>query len=516
MVSWIPAFILPLIILSGMALIITRYRQRRRFIILEPAACPTDVITAVSANQIMADWRRRSQQTSQMSNVSDMHWELGQAVEIMPIGVTITDVCGKILYTNPAEAEMHGYQVDELIGEDLGVFAPPELRSPLSLDELKGITPLRESVNIRKDGSIFPVRLIANVVKNPAGEPIAIVTTCEDISDYKHAAEKLRQHTQELSLLNHLSDTLQQCEKEPDTYAIIVDVCQNLFPEDSGCLGIMNAADSTMQVMDFWGDAPYHDHHVNTVQDEQGLLCPHRLYNPHHECISVPIVASDEILGLLSLCFQHKSGHDLDIENADHELKAKQMILTRVARHYALSLANLRLREQLKREAIHDPLTGLYNRRYMEEALQQEAFRAKRHQGQIGILMLDIDHFKLFNDLHGHKVGDVVLQELGTFLKMNVRREDIVCRYGGEEFLVILPNTSLENAQHRAEALRSGVKQMTVSCQEQSFHISLSIGVAAFPEHGLEISDVVNCSDLALYRAKESGRDQVMIASIPC
>jgi len=513
MVLWIPAFILALLVLSGMALTITRYWQRRRLWLLSSVSCRPESISRASMEVPFFEWQQLRQTMTapkpmlrQASpDVSDIQWELGQAVEIMPIGVTITDVCGKILYTNPTEAEMHGYRIEELIGKDLGILAPPDLRRPLTSEELKEIKPLRESVNIRKDGSIFPVRLIANVVKNMAGEPVAIVTTCEDISEHKQAAEKLRQHTRELSLLNHLSDALQECEQETQTYAIIVEICQKLFPEDSGCLAIMNAADSTMEVVDFWGDASHRHSSANTTHDEYGLLCPHRLYNPHHECISLPIVASDEMLGLLSLCFQHAS-------EDERQLKTKQMMLTRVVRHYALSLANLRLREQLKRDAIHDPLTGLYNRRYMEEALQQEASRAKRHQTPIGILMLDIDHFKLFNDLYGHKVGDVVLRELGAFLRMSVRREDVVCRYGGEEFLMILPNTSLEYAQQRAEALRDNVKQLTVSHQEKRFQITLSIGVAAFPEHGFDITEVVHRSDLALYRAKESGRDRVAAA----
>ena len=513
MVLWIPVCILSMII-SGMVLM--RVRERRRVLLPVASFSRTSAAKAASVGvAVMSNWQQSAMAAPQSARhvaarVSDIQWELGQAIEIMPIGVTITDIGGKILYTNPAEAEMHGYHVEELIGEDLGVFAPPELRHPLSIDDLKEMKPLRESVNVRKDGSIFPVRLIANVVKNAAGEPIAVVTTCEDISEHKQAAEKLRQHTRELSLLNHLSDALQECEQEAQTYAIIVEVCQKLFPDDSGCLAMMNAADSTMRVVDFWGNAPYRSAHAKTIHDEHELLCPHRLYNPYHECVSIPIVAADEILGLLSLCFQHEFQQETEIEQ---EMKPKQMVLTRVARHYALALTNLRLREQLKREAIHDPLTGLYNRRYMEEALVQEMSRAKRHQTQIGIFMLDIDHFKLFNDLHGHKVGDAVLRELGAFLRLSVRREDIACRYGGEEFLVILPNTSLEHARQRAEVLRSSVKQLTISCQEQRFQITVSIGVAVFPEHGFDIADVVNRSDLALYRAKESGRDNVMIAA---
>lgn len=276
-----------------------------------------------------------------------------------------------------------------------------------------------------------------------------------------------------------------------------------------------------MQVVDFWGN-PLNDTSAlakssTSATHTQGgshqqFLCPHQLYNPHNECTSIPIVASEEILGLLSLCFRERPQEQTEIDY-QQLTTSKQSILTRMARHYALTLANLRLREQLRMEAMHDPLTGLYNRRYMEDSLQRETYRAKRHNGHIGIIMLDIDRFKQFNDLYGHEVGDNVLQELGKYLLANVRGEDIACRYGGEEFLIILPNATLEASQKRAEELRTGIKELHITHETQDFHITISAGVAALPNHGSAIADVVRQSDRALYQAKALGRDRVVLAS---
>jgi len=456
-----------------------------------------------------------------LAHKSVVNWQLGKAVEILQFGVTITDLKGTILYVNPAEARMHGYTEDELLGKDLGILAPLELRNPMTVQQILHRNHLRESINRRKDGSTFPVRLRTSVVQDPKGEPIAIVTLCEDITEQKKTAEKLRQHTRELTLLNCLNDTLQECEKEEDTYGIMMKSCQKIFPEDSGCLCIMNPQDKMMQVVDFWGsppdDAPVSSSaaasagHPEPEKNRQ-FLCPHRLYNPHHECTSIPIVVSEDILGLLSLCFKQPPSGQAE-ERYQQGTKSKQAILTRITRHYALALTNLRLREQLRIEAMHDPLTGLYNRRYMEDSLKREAYRAKRHNGHIGIIMLDIDHFKQFNDLYGHDTGDKVLQELGEFLSDNVRGEDIACRYGGEEFLIILPNATLEASRARAEELRNGIKNLHFTHEKQDFQITISAGVADLPTHGRAITDVVRQSDRALYRAKALGRDQVVLAS---
>ncbi|MEN8209624.1 MAG: diguanylate cyclase, partial [Candidatus Fermentibacteria bacterium] len=184
--------------------------------------------------------------------------------------------------------------------------------------------------------------------------------------------------------------------------------------------------------------------------------------------------------------------------------------------------ANQRLREQLseiktlqnelRRQAIRDPLTDLFNRRYLEEALERELSRAHREDTPLSILMLDIDHFKVFNDTYGHRAGDAVLRGLGKLLSRNTREGgDIACRYGGEEFVVVLINTSLQNASHRAEQFRSGFEAMLISVGENDLTATVSIGIAAFPVHGATGEEVLNVADRALYRAKEAGRNRVVV-----
>jgi|GEM_PF-2091178 len=168
--------------------------------------------------------------------------------------------------------------------------------------------------------------------------------------------------------------------------------------------------------------------------------------------------------------------------------------------------------EQLQQQAIRDPLTGLFNRRYLEESLQREIHRACRQQNSVGIIMLDIDRFKGFNDSFGHEAGDFVLQRLSGFLQDNLRSSDIVCRYGGEEFTVILPDASLENTIARAEQLREGIKQLRLDYQGRSLgQITLSLGVSCFPHNGGTPKELLRNADKALYQAKMTGRDCAVI-----
>jgi diguanylate cyclase (GGDEF)-like protein len=197
-------------------------------------------------------------------------------------------------------------------------------------------------------------------------------------------------------------------------------------------------------------------------------------------------------------------------------MESKQRLAAAVAEQIAMALANLNLRETLRHQSIRDSLTGLFNRRYMEETLERELHRGKRKGAPVGIIMLDLDHFKMFNDTFGHLAGDALLRAVGEFLQARVRGEDIVCRHGGEEFAVILPEASLESTRQRAEHLRDGVKILEVQHRGQSLGtITLSAGVAAFPDHGATAEVVLREADAALYRAKADGRDRVVVAQSP-
>ncbi|HEV2176937.1 MAG TPA: diguanylate cyclase [Terriglobia bacterium] len=171
-------------------------------------------------------------------------------------------------------------------------------------------------------------------------------------------------------------------------------------------------------------------------------------------------------------------------------------------------------REELRAQAIRDPLTGLFNRRYMEESLGRELHRALRNQQSLGVIMLDLDHFKRFNDAAGHAAGDALLKELGSLLQFRTRKEDIACRYGGEEFTVILPGMPLDLARSRAEELRAAMKDARIEHRGQSLGpVTLSVGVAAAPDHGATAEEILQAADEALYQAKAEGRDRVVVSS---
>jgi len=170
------------------------------------------------------------------------------------------------------------------------------------------------------------------------------------------------------------------------------------------------------------------------------------------------------------------------------------------------------LQAELRRQAIRDPLTKLYNRRYLEESLEREMSRALRENVPLCVLMMDIDHFKVFNDTYGHRAGDAILRELGKLLLQDTRNGgDIPCRYGGEEFVIVLTNTSLRNAGSRAERFRAAFDKLRVSVGGKELQATISIGVAAFPTHGSTADDVLHVADKALYKAKETGRNCVVV-----
>jgi diguanylate cyclase (GGDEF)-like protein/PAS domain S-box-containing protein len=168
----------------------------------------------------------------------------------------------------------------------------------------------------------------------------------------------------------------------------------------------------------------------------------------------------------------------------------------------------------LREQSVRDHLTGLFNRRYMEETLERELLRASRKQLSLGIIMLDVDDFKRFNDTYGHAAGDAILRELGNLLRGHVRGEDIPCRYGGDEFIVVLPDTSRVVTCERAALICEYAKQFNLQFEGQTFEVvTLSLGVAVFPEDGSTSAAILSAVDAALYRAKHEGRGRVVAAN---
>jgi diguanylate cyclase (GGDEF)-like protein len=172
------------------------------------------------------------------------------------------------------------------------------------------------------------------------------------------------------------------------------------------------------------------------------------------------------------------------------------------------------LRDELREQAIRDPLTGLFNRRYLEETLEREMARAVRDEGVLSVCMADIDNFKSFNDQHGHKAGDLVLKSLSEILLAYSRAGDVVCRYGGEEFLILMPGADLETTARRAEDWRRAFEQMKIEFEGEILSTTLSLGVAVFPQQGRTSDDLLRLADEALYLSKRGGKNQVNVATL--
>jgi len=225
------------------------------------------------------------------------------------------------------------------------------------------------------------------------------------------------------------------------------------------------------------------------------------------------MIAQGNTIGVLHLEFEGvaKVRHDA---GAKYFQDLHQRLAVSAASQIALSLASLQLRETLREQSIRDPLTRLFNRRFLEESLERELQLAGRKKQALSILFLDLDHFKRFNDTFGHDAGDMVLQSLADLFRSFFRSTDICCRYGGEEFAIILPESSARDAAARADALRSQIKRLRLQYKRQTLGpLSLSAGVAAFPEHGSTSDELLKIADQCLYESKARGRDVVTVAS---
>jgi diguanylate cyclase (GGDEF)-like protein len=220
--------------------------------------------------------------------------------------------------------------------------------------------------------------------------------------------------------------------------------------------------------------------------------------------LDIPMTASGECIGMFHIEWP------MEVET-NQEV---QVLALSVPEHLSLALSNIKLRESLRHQSIRDPLTGVFNRRYMEETLDTEIPRAYRKNSKVGIMMLDIDHFKRFNDSFGHEAGDLVLLRLSTLLQSKIRGEDIICRFGGEEFVLILPDAKTDTLKQRAEDIRESVMKMKLEYNGVSLGaVTVSIGIAIFPNNGLTGEEVLLSADKALYIAKSEGRNRSEVAN---
>jgi diguanylate cyclase (GGDEF)-like protein len=346
----------------------------------------------------------------------------------------------------------------------------------------------------------------------------------DQVARYEELHRKTTRLNREVILLGELSESLQSCLSTDEAYNLITATGEVLFPGSSGAVCVIASSRDIVKIVASWGGVVFSDFEPKDCwalrrgrlqrfrSDQASLACAHLANNRAPGSMCVPMMAHGEALGLLYIDTQSSpESHPLTI--GSEPFTAEERLARTLAEQSALALANLKMRDVLKMQSTRDSLTGLFNRRYMEESLDRELKRAVRKSSSLAVLMIDVDHFKSFNDTFGHEAGDAVLRCLGTLLKAQFRGEDIVCRYGGEEFTVILPEASTDVARQRSSALCEASKQMLVQHRGQPLRsISLSIGVAVFGEHGTSADSLLRASDAALYLAKRQGRDQVVVA----
>jgi diguanylate cyclase (GGDEF)-like protein len=290
-----------------------------------------------------------------------------------------------------------------------------------------------------------------------------------------------------------------------------------LLPGISGVLYVFNNSRDRLDLSTAWGNVdedtlaqyiaptacwalkrgkPY-----TNLDKPWALRCAHA--TAHTVSLEIPMAARGEVYGLLEL---YAEGDD-----AAARLERAQPVAMALADAISLSLSGIALREKLHNQALRDPLTGLYNRRFLEEMLERLAQEAERRKTPVAAIMIDLDHFKRLNDQFGHAAGDGVLREVATAILSVLRGMDIACRYGGEELAILLADCSLEQATAKAEQIRARISEIS---EPQGPSVTASFGVAAMPETTARVADLLAAADAALYQAKHEGRNCVIAAAV--
>ncbi len=441
---------------------------------------------------------------------------------------------GRIQSVNSEGARVFGYAREELLGKEIEILLPQRFReSHVQMRERYVATPRTramgsgiELVGRTKDGEEFPVEVSLSTISEK--EAPLVICVLRDVRLQHAARHEITQVNERLSrslaahkalseTLGSLSDfgeMLQTCRTRPEAWPIVARMCERLLPGQSGAVYMATASKTALERVTAWGQmCPSKP--IIALQECWALrrgkvhtcelaVCEGCMANPAPSragTVCAPMIAMGGMIGVLQL-----SAPSAEPDNG---------LLTAVVERISVAIATIRLREELGEQATRDSMTGLFNRRFLNEYLELELLRAMRDGRPLTVMMLDVDHFKRFNDTFGHKAGDLVLQEVAATLRAQTRGSDIACRFGGEELVVVSPETSCDQAMPRAEQIRKAIEDLIVIGEGQPLgKITISIGVASAPENGYDATELLRAADEALYAAKQAGRNRVFRATL--
>lgn len=332
--------------------------------------------------------------------------------------------------------------------------------------------------------------------------------------------QRLEEQAWESRLLIAARDEVSLCLDVQQAEDVTVRYLEQLLPGTGGNVSIVNNSRMALESVATWGGVDkvafdgfppetccaVRSGRLRWRRPERSEVhCTHFAGKAPDRYVCLPLTAHGETLGVITV--------ECPAAEVAAQAERRESTLSSLGEMAAMAIAGLNMRHKLESQSIRDGLTGLFNRTFMEVALEREMSRATRQGKQVAVMMIDIDHFKQFNDSFGHEAGDVVLREVAEAMRLGVRGEDIVCRYGGEEFIVILPEIATHAAMERAELLRRLVSDLALRYHGQPLRqVTISVGVAMFPDNSDDADELLRSADHAMYAAKHKGRNRVVVA----
>lgn len=463
-------------------------------------------------------------------------------IEAIPDAMLVVNREGIIIYINHPLEALFGYAQDELLGKKIELLIPEPFRKKHATHrESYFKNPLvrpmgtgRELSGQHKNGSIFSVEISLSPLLTPEGQfALAII---RDISQHVQQTKKLETNEEELQkvnqkleqdrnslqkinnkiiLITEFSETLIACANEHEIIEAISSYISEILNFSKGALYLFNRLDNEFELKTFWGESQNSFKLKFNTREcwgmRNGTLHEKNSFHPAVQCqhlpefqpaisyICMPVIAHNEVYGLISL----------QVENVNFQASMVNVIVNMVSKTIAIAVANVNLQQLLKDQALHDTLTGLYNRRFFDDYLKRQIINAQREKQEFGIILFDIDNFKQANDTYGHEVGDTILHRLGMLLSKIIRANDVVCRYGGEEFVCVLSNSSSALTKKRGEEIRVAVSKLFEGPMPP--RTTISVGVSAYPSDGATACELIEAADKAMYVAKRMGKNRLVM-----